>query len=296
MRSPSAWICASLLLLLALGGCAVNRHPALGVIDGFESARAPYLLKPYFANLYSLKLLRRGGCEDRVERYLSWYLDRLNYPDAHGLTGSIYDFRLDRGGREEATGGYDSVDGYAATFMILLDEFEQRTGRRDLIIERADRVRDIAWLLLHLQEGDGLVRALPDRDAKYLMDNCEVYGGLIACNALWGRLGWPDGDRYLEAARAVRRGVNTTLYAPAEKRFHWALDAAGPHPSDWERFYPDALAQLFPVLYGIIDPDSEQARHIWREFAVRYDPRDGSQDVPPHLRTIIELTRERVSQ
>lgn len=296
MRSPSPWGCVSLLLLAAAAcGCAGGGHPALAVIDDFEDPLTPYLLKPYFANLYCLSLLRDGGGADRVERYLEWYLDRLNYPDRHGLTGSIYDFRLDRGGREEATGDYDSVDGYAATFMILLDEFERRTGRRGPILERADRVRDVAWLLLHLQEPDGLVRALPDRETKYLMDNCEVHGGLLACGALWDRLGWPGADRYREAARAVREGVTRSLLAAGERRFHWALDEAGPHPSDWSRFYPDALAQLFPLLYGVVDPGSELARHIWREFASRHDPRAGG-EIAPHLRTIIELTRERVSQ
>ncbi|MBU1074422.1 hypothetical protein KKG45_14365, partial [bacterium] len=129
----------------------------------------------------------------------------------------------------------------------------------------------------------------------YLMDNCESYGGLISWSALERRLGRDAGPRYLAAAERLRQAIMSRLYDPATHRFHWAESDGVVHAASWDTYYPDALAQLFPVLYGVVPAGGEPAGSLWREFAARYDPRGGG-EMSPSERTIIELTRERVIQ
>jgi len=139
------------------------------------------------------------------------------------------------------------------------------------------------------------VRVSPEDGTHYLMDNCEAYGGLLAWSALERRLGRDVGPRYLAAAERLRQAIMTRLYDPVTHRFHWAESDRAVHASSWNTYYPDALAQLFPVLYGVIPAGEEPALSLWREFAARYDPRRGG-DMSPSERTLIELTRERVMQ
>ena len=287
----------SLVILAGLAGCAGHRHPALGVIGEYEGLTEldVYDLKPYFANLYALDLLRRGRGVAETAEYIDWYLANLNDPDRHGLTGSIDDFTVHRGGRQQAAGSYDSADAYAATFIMLLDAYARAADARELCERHRGRIEDIAWLMLYLQDADGLVWALPDGDAKYLMDNCEVHAGMQAFRDLSARMGWPDGERYAEAARRLREGVMRDMYDPDARRFHWAVDAAGAHRSDWDRFYPDALAQLFPVLHDLVPRDGELARHLWRSFDDRHEP---GRDFPASTvqRLIVKMAREKVEE
>ncbi len=292
-RSGAAVLSAVLLAAL-LGGCARGRHPALDIVARFEPVGpSPQLVQPYFANLDAITLVRHRQDLDAVARYIEWYLARVGDGSDGRPAGLIDDYTVHHGRSETPTGRADSADAYAATFLILVDEFEQATGRRDLLVRRRDRLEAVAGLLLSLQDPDGLVHALPDAPARYLMDNCEVYGGLVAWDGLSRRLGWERGPSWRSAAERLRRAVLERLYDPVAHRFHWAETNGTVHPSSWDRFYPDALAQLFPILYGIIDARGEMARGLWREFADRYDPRRGYA-VSASQRVLIDLTREKV--
>jgi len=46
------------------------------------------------------------------------------------------------------------------------------------------------------------------------------------------------------------------------------------YEADWDNFYPDALAQIYPIAFGVIAPDTPLARHLWREFSYRYNEWD----------------------
>ncbi|MBC8423387.1 hypothetical protein H8E07_04630 [bacterium] len=297
-RRPGVERALCLALLVLLAGCAAGpqRHAALAVVARFEPVRpSPQLVRPYFANLYGVSLCRHGRHLDEVARYIDWYLDHLNEGERDGRAGTIDDYVVHHGNRERTTGQYDSADGYAGTFLILLDAYEQASGDAGRLLARLDEIQIVAELLLSLQDEDGLVRVSPTDGTHYLMDNCEAYGGLVSWAALERRLGRDAGPRCLAAAERLRRAIMARLYEPATHRFHWAESDAAVHASSWDTYYPDALAQLFPVLYGVVPAGEELAGSLWREFAARYDPRSG--DVrSPSERNIIELTRERVTQ
>jgi hypothetical protein len=257
--------------------------------------RHEQLVQPYFANLYAVSLCRHGRHLDEVARYIDWYLDHLNEGGRDGPAGTIDDYVVHHGTRERSEGMYDSADGYAGTFLLLLDAYERASGDAGLIASRLDDIRTVAGLLLSLQDEDGLVRVSPDDGTHYLMDNCEAYGGLVAWAAVERRLGHPECRRYETAAERLRRAIMARLYDPVARRFLWAESDAALHASSWDTYYPDALAQLFPVLYGVVPSGEELAGSLWREFAARYDPRAGDA-TSPHERTLIELTRERVTR
>jgi hypothetical protein len=284
--------------LITLADCASvpKRHPALAVVARFEAiGPSPQSVQPYFANLFALSLSRHERHLDEVTRYIDWYLDHLNGEDETRPAGTIDDYEIHHGNREQSLESYDSADGYAGTFLILLDAYEQATGDTELLNAWRAEIVSIAELLLALQNEDGLVRVSPEDGTHYLMDNCEAYGGLLAWSALERRLGWDAGPRYLAAAERLRLAIMDRLYDPATHRFHWAESGDEVHESSWDTYYPDAMAQLFPVLYGVIPAGKEPAQSLWREFATRYDPR-GDDDVPSSDRALIELTRERVEQ
>ncbi len=297
------WISSCLLcsclaavgLLGPLGGCAHAPHPVVEMARLFEPIPASsYHAKPYFLNLYAISLLRHGFNPALVVDYLEWYFANLNYPDHHGLTGSIYDLDILSGRRQTRLGTYDSVDSYAATFLVLLRDYYVRTADRERLERHRRRIADIAYLLVLLQDRDGLVRAIPGSDAKYLMDNCEVYAGLLAFSDLAGRLGWDDPRRYREAAGHVRQAVLTELLDERRSIFAWAKVGDKPQPSHWETFYPDALAQLFPILHGLVEPDSELAALLWQRFLLHHNPQTDA-SLSSVQRTLIELTRERMT-
>ncbi len=297
-RRPGVERALCLALLLLLAGCAAGpqRHAALAVVARFEPVGpSPQLVRPYFANLYAVSLCRHGRHLDEVARYIDWYLDHLNGGERDGLPGTIDDYLVHHGNRERTQETYDSADGYAGTFLILLDEYEQASGDDGRLLGRWEEIRTVAELLLSLQDANGLVRVSPRDGTHYLMDNCEAYGGLVAWAALERRLGRDAGPRYLAAAERLRRAIMTRLHDPATHRFHWAESGDVVHASSWDEYYPDALAQIFPVLYGVVPAGEELAGSLWREFAARYDPRKGDAR-SPHERTLIELTRERVTQ
>lgn len=294
------WIfwCLLISILAGLGltaGCARPPHPAVELARLFETVpESSYHAKPYFLNLYGISLLRHGFNPQLVVDYLEWYFAHLNYPDRHGLTGSIYDVDVLSGRRQTFRDTYDSVDSYAATFLVLLRDYYVRTADRDRLERHRGRIADIAYLLVYLQDRDGLVRAVPNSDAKYLMDNCEVYAGLLAYSDLAGRLGWGDPRRYREAAGHVRRAVLDELFDARRGLFAWAKAGGGAQPAHWETFYPDALAQLFPILYGLVEPDSDLAVSLWQQFRLHHDPRTDA-SLSSVQRTLIELTREKMT-
>ncbi len=292
MKRICLCLLASMVAVSALTGCRRAMHPSHRVIDVFSPAYAYRHVVPYEVNLYGIYILRHQLNWQHVEQYILWYLDHLNYPDKHGLTGSMYDFYLDDRGRRTSTEDYDSVDSYAATFLILLHEYYQRVGNRQLFHANRKKIEDVAYLLIYLKDHDGLTRALPDRDSKYLMDNCEVYAGLKAYVALCRALGWPTQQLYSDAVKEVRQGVWTRLYDAPSGMFHWAVDGQTEHVSDWSRFYPDAFAQLFPIIYGLLDPASQSAQQIWATFCGQYGRAEGLAD---SLQTVvISMARERM--
>lgn len=273
------------------------KNPALKLMSFYAGEiKDKQTINPYIVNIIAIYELNGQRHINEVKEYIQWYFDHLNYPDLDELTGTIYDYEISKTGKEISTKNYDSVDGYAGTFLYLLNLYHLKTGDKKLTDKHWDRIKDIAYLVPYLQSADGLSRPrLKAKDnVKYLMDNCEAFAGIKAFNELIARTGREKDHFYLETETNIKNGILENLYSEDKKMFFWAIDDKGKHAADWSKLYPDAIAQLFPIYFGLLDNDSEKKKTIWREFNKRHG--DKTKGIPLEQRMIYELTGERVTK
>jgi hypothetical protein len=280
----------SIVLLFGLAGTASGAHPAQAIMQLYASElKSLNAVSPYIVSILALNELEHNRNLKEVRQFIHWYFSKLNYPDKHRLTGTIYDYVIENG-QERPTGDYDSVDGYAGFFLHLLHRYAQRTGELELLRENWDKIEDIAFLLPFLQDKDGLTWALSDSSAKYLMDNCEAYAGVSAYLALRNLLSKGKSTYYLAVRDSIKRGLLEQLYEPKKRIFAWGIDTTGKNRSDWNRFYPDAYAQLFPLYYGLLADNPKLRKHLWWEFTKRHAA--NASRFPVEQRIIYALTKK----
>jgi hypothetical protein len=232
-------------------------------------------INPYFSNYAALGWLHDPSRYEQVRKYMEWYIAHLEAADRWGINtgGVIYDFTIvnhatGKPSTSPDTGAYqaDSVDSYAATFLTLAyNAFKTGDASLQAFIKNSKTPLDkIAAVLTspRVMNPDGLTWALPDYQAKYLMDNCEVYRGFADYAALCD-FAFHDSagqSRYEAAAEKCKQGILTLWTGSA-----WVTQkgAAAPNLSTW---YPDAIAQVFPVLCGVLPPDDARVVISWRNF------------------------------
>jgi hypothetical protein len=216
-------------------------------------------INPYFGNQVAVVLL--GWNPEAVRRYILWYLDHLNEQDRYGLKGTIYDYHL-YGGEERPVRDYDSADGYAATFLTLVARYVFATGDAELVVSHFDQLQLVAGVCLALRDEDGLTWAKADHRYKFLMDNCEVAKGLADWAEVLRTIGfWKQGDGWAHAADTVRLAVESELWSGERGEYAWAKTSRGPR---WvrRRWYPDTVGQLYPIVFGLVDPSGQRAKEL----------------------------------
>jgi hypothetical protein len=237
---------------------------------------------PYEANLGARALLLAG---DRyvpmVVAYLRWYLGHLNAPDVHGLSGTVYDYDYDpstcRGTAQPdpVTGEvpkYDSTDAYAGTFLTLVAEYA-RTDPAGSAWLGSPAVRAgldaVADAVVATRMPSGLTGATPTRPAEYLLDNVEAARGLADYGWLLDAvLADPVGaGQRSAAAAAIRAAIESVLWERSRTpgMYGWAADRLGP---SWNFWYPDSVAQLWPVFDGLGTP--QRRAGLWAAFTARW--------------------------
>ncbi|MGE5590306.1 MAG: hypothetical protein ACM3ZA_06780 [Bacillota bacterium] len=223
---------------------------------------------PYFANLAAMALVRHNP--DLVRRYMEWYLEHLNHPDRFGVYGTIYDYRLGPDGSEAPSLNYDSADSYAATLLSLASWYVRSTGDVEWGLRHKGQLQEVAEVIVRLQDGDGLVWAKPGLGVKFLMDNSENYRGLADWAWLLGQMGDGAGAAlYGRRAEWVRQGMERQLWNPWRGMYEWSL--GGVHvPPMGPRWYPDAVSQLYPIVYGVIDPRSDRAQLLYAKVMAAF--------------------------
>lgn len=247
----------------------INTHPAVRIMSlyGTDCKEVVHVI-PYSVNVMALDALRFPRYYNMVKIYLNWYLASTNSSDRFGLTGTIYDVNVKPNGSENWTVQYDSADAYAGTFLLLMWKYYRATRDRSIADKYHQRLEDMAYMITTLQGHDGLTFVWKGHDSKYLMDNCEAYAGLVAYSKLRHKLWKTKGKPYAGAAASIRQGVLTYLFDATDILFYWGLDRDGStYDSSWDKFYPDAIAQLYPIAFGLIKPDTPLALHLWRMFS-----------------------------
>jgi Ni/Co efflux regulator RcnB len=228
---------------------------------------------PYFSHVAAIGLCYSEGHREDAKNWMTWYLSHLNSPDRFGLDATVYDYKV-IDGQEISTEDYDSADSYSALFLSLCRVYYEQTGDSDVIISNKEKLVAIADVMLQMQQPDGLTWAKSDYKVKYLMDNSECYKGLVdmayLCEQVYND---PElADIYLQAAGDVKNGTETFLWNPGKWSYCWEMDESG-HRSTchWNRWYPDAESQLWPVWCGMIDAQSPRADLLFKKLCRNHD-------------------------
>jgi len=274
---------------LACPAAAQAEHPAVAIAAHYAREGDDLSgINPYIVALFALNEVSHERNLGEVREFILWYLKHLNSRDRFGLSGTIDDYIV-ADGVERSAGSYDSADGYAGLFLHLVHQYVLKTNDVALVRSHWKEIERIARLLVALQDRKGLTRALPGSSARYLMDNCEVYGGLTGYTALRGRLGKRESAEWARVRNAVKRAVIAAFYDRENALFFWALDDGARMASSWSRFYPDAFAQLFPIYFGLLCEQPLLKQQLWETFLARHAA--SLAELPAEQRIVIELTR-----
>ena len=240
-----------------------------------------YTMNPYFADFAALALLGAGeSYYENVRRYMDWHFAHLNtaQTDYNGVDGTIYDYTIKLSYGEvvaetininaDGKKSYDSTDSYAATFLCVVAKYYEKTG--DLAYLQANS-QDLQRILNPIRQTmhTGLTFAKPDYRIKYLMDNCEVYEGLVAAEKIYAVLGLTELlAEATDLKNQVFDAIEKHMWMEEEGYYEVALgvnnDSA--YAFTWTNFYPCATAQMFPISCGLLEPTSARAISLYNQF------------------------------
>lgn len=262
-----------------------------GAIPMTSAVNGKLTMNPYFADFAALALLdNHQKYADNVKKYIDWHFAHLNSAknDYNRLDGTIYDYiiTVENGAVvneeiaiKEDKNSYDSSDSYAATFLMVLDKYQKVTGDTEFIVSKSEdiaRITDVIFATLNM----GLTYAKPDYKVKYLMDNCEVYDGILAAEPLFDNVICKNSEAYnmyllkcKYASGWISQSIENTLWNADSGHYEAAVFING-EPAfqfSWAEYYPSATAQLFPIMHGLIDADSVRAVNLYNRFCEEYD-------------------------
>jgi hypothetical protein len=228
-------------------------------------------VEPYYANIAAIGAIHAGVDLAAVQRWMAWYVLRSKDPNPWSIPGAITDYNVTAGGALQSTGGADSVDAYAATFLSLAAT-AWRDGDaplRTYVAGLQPDIERIASAIDAVTDSDGLTWALPAYRLKYVMDNSEVYRGLmdladLRTNAYGDVAG---GLRATAHAQQIQTAIAGVYWDSGRGAFALALDASGnkiwPQAGNWY----DQTTQLWPILHGVIAPSSTAAQTVYAGFS-----------------------------
>ena len=234
------------------------------------------LISPYFSATAVRGLLAGSVSPQQAaaaERWLNWYLDRLNTEQEDSLNGdgTIYDYILNMENGQismESTGNYDSVDSYAALFLIALEEYCENCGT-ELLEKRFEDVERVIEAMLRTVEANGLSIAKQEYKMQYLMDNSELNRGIKAAIELL-KLSGGNQELLHKLDKILENNEK------AFEKYFWNEEAQcydiAVYKGDrekfggWDKFYPDGAAQLFPALFEVSAQDKERGSLLYSSF------------------------------
>lgn len=242
-------------------------------IDGREST-----VVPYFDCIGMLGLLNDISSLANVRKYIQWHFDHINLiEDIDGYIGTIYDYKVGVDGTEQIDDDslYDSVDSYAAMFFVLLENYYEKTGDITIFNNNKEKLEKVEKALNTMFNYNGstvnLTLTKPQYPVYYLMDNCESYAGYNSLANIYAKI-YNNSDKeqlYKNRANLIKQAIENTLWNKenSNDEFH-NYDYAYLNSSYTgllfdRKYYPYVLAQIYPVLYNIIDVNTEKAQHVY---------------------------------
>ena len=253
---------------------AVRSHHSAGHVDA--QGRAWHQISAYQVNLGLLGALRVAPASQLpvAAGWLGWLARHIAPGGAS--RGVVLDHWVRAGDFEESTcppglapqqcEAVDAFDSTAATTLLLADAYLQRGG--DVMLIRAPGMRAVleaaATTLQALTVTDGMTLAKPSHPVVYTMDVVEVIAGWRA----WGRVqqaayAQPQSAiNSFAVAAAAEAGLRKRLWHAPSAAWRVHLEAAAPQRSLW---YPDTVAQAWPLLWGVDAGPPGRAAEAWRQ-------------------------------
>jgi len=212
----------------------------------------------------------------------------------------MYDYVISKSGHSERSAKtYDSADSYAATYLTMIYEYYKKTKDIKTINYIFPRLKDVAYIIPYLQDSNnGLIKALPNKDEEYLMDNCEDYEGIksyLAILKITGNKFGKEYNRYRDIKKSIKNAIIKNLFNHRRHNFDWAIIRGKKRYSKWSVYYPDAFAQLFPILYDIAnDHSSVSPIYLWDKFESIY--KDKTDIFAPEQKIMYILTEGKINK
>lgn len=254
-----------------------------GAFAFYNSDNGKVYINPYFSEIVAIALINHDSSPEakaKIELYFDWHFSHINTAetDYNGLAGTIYDYNVmvENGVvvSETSKGSYDSTDSYSALFVKALADYEKTYGDKDYLLAHKSQIKDITNVMFATMSG-GYTYAKPDYKIIYLMDNAEVYAGLEAAEYIYSNV-IDDAEMYEKVSSAL------AFYDEHFNEHWWKGDHYATvlnsdyseytgYEFSWDAFYPCATAQMFPILYGIIDADSTYAQEVYKGICGAWD-------------------------
>jgi len=226
---------------------AIKKHPDQGWII------------PYFSNFAAMAMLEEPSAYQPVRQYLDWYLRNLE------ADGTILDYHYDEN-LNRRTRTPDSEDAYAGTYLTLVTLYQKKTGDTRWVKNNLSGLKKTARAVINLMDRDGLTFARSGHKVKYLMDNCEACRGLLDFAGLLQVLDDGDAPYFNDGAQKIAVGIERILWNPLGRYYHPAKNGWFKAGVNLSKFYPDASCQVFPVLHGLIKPESGKGIRLYHIF------------------------------
>ena len=253
---------------------AIRAHHSPGHVDA--QGRAWYQISAYQVNLGLMGALRVAPQQKLpvAAGWLRWLARHIAPGGAN--RGVALDHWVRAGDHEESTcppglarqqcEAVDAHDSTAATTLLLADAYLQRGGDAMLIREPGMRavLEAAATTLQALTATDGMTLAKPSHPVVYTMDVVEVIAGWRA----WGRV---QRDAYAQPQSALNsfglaeraeQGLRQRLWLASAGAWRVHLEGGAPQRQRW---YPDTVAQAWPLLWGVQAGPPGRAADAWRQ-------------------------------
>lgn len=240
-------------------------------------------INPYFSEIVAIALINYDDSLEagaKIRKYFDWHFAHINTAesDYNGLEGTIYDYDVVISDgivvSEKSRGTYDSTDSYSALYIKALADYARVYGDTGYLLEHSQEIKSITNVMFATMSG-GYTYARPDYAIRYLMDNAEVYAGLVAAEYIYSNV--IEDEMMLEKVSMAVKFYKENFNKDWWKGDHYAT-VLNPDNSEytgyafsWNMFYPCATAQMFPILYGIIDGESSYAKDVYKGLCAAWN-------------------------
>lgn len=247
---------------------------------------------PYFSAISGMALLHDIDVDysNQAIRYIEWMLENLNdsTSDYFNIDGTMSNFKvdyLDNINYIETPYKYDSVDSYTALMISLIMRTYEKTNDIEFLLKHQKNIIRVLNALLSTRLDNGLSAVSVGNRTQYIMDNVEVNYGLRDGIKLVNRLiESSDDNKDLNLIKVKlddwlvdqSKAIEELLWNNDKGVYNVALNENYQivEFKSWDNFYPDAVAQLFPIIFEVIEPDSTRAKALYAAFNNNYQWED----------------------